>query len=160
MQTGKTDAAIAELQKAIEIDPTQATAQNNLGVILMQTGQFDGAITHLQIAIENQPDYTEAQNSLAWVLATCPQASLRDGARAVKLALQANKATGGRNPLVLATLAAAYAETGRFPEAVDTAQQALDLANALSNTALADVFRSQLALYKAHTPLRSNSSGR
>ncbi|MGA3164341.1 MAG: sel1 repeat family protein, partial [Verrucomicrobiota bacterium] len=86
------------------------------------------------------------------VLATCPQASLRNGNKAVELAQRANQLTGDGNPVVLGTLAAAYAEAGRFPEAVETAQRALQLAETQSNTALADAIRSQLKLYQAGIP--------
>ena len=94
----------------------------------------------------------EAQNNLARVLATSSQASLRNGNKAVILARQANQLTGGENPIILSTLAAAYAEAGRFPEAVETAQRALRLAETQSNTTLADAIRSQMKLYQAGLP--------
>ena len=108
-------------------------AHNNLGNALLQKGSVDEAITHFQKALQINPDYAEAQNNLAWVLATCPQASLRNGNKAVELAQRANQLTGDGNPVVLGTLAAAYAEAGRFPEAVETAQRALQLAETQSN---------------------------
>jgi len=70
----------------------------------------------------------------------------------VELAQRANQLAGGGNPVILRTLAAAYAEAGRFPEAVETAQHALQLAETPSNTALADVIRSQMKLYQAGIP--------
>jgi tetratricopeptide (TPR) repeat protein len=94
----------------------------------------------------------EAQNNLARVLATSLLASLCNGNQAVKLAQQANQLTGGENPIILSTLAAAYAEAGRFPEAVETAQRALRLAETQSNTTLADAIRSQMKLYQAGLP--------
>jgi len=112
----------------------------------------DEAITCFQRALQIKPDYAEAQNTLAWVLATCPQASLRNGNKAVKLAQRANQLTGDGNPVVLGTLAAAYAEAGRFPEAVATAQRALQVAETQSNPALADAIRSQMKLYQAGLP--------
>jgi tetratricopeptide (TPR) repeat protein len=94
----------------------------------------------------------EIQNNLAWLLATCPQASLRNGNQAVELAQRANQITGAKNPNFLCTLAAAYAEAGRFSEAVETAQRALPLAEAQYNTALADDIRSELNLYQSGAP--------
>ncbi len=85
-------------------------------------------------------------------MATSPRASLRNGNKAVELAQQANQLTGGENPIILSTLAAAYAEAGRFPEAVETAQRALQLAGTQSNTTLADAIRSQMKLYQAGIP--------
>jgi hypothetical protein len=80
---------------------------------------------------------------------------LRNGGRAVELARQANGLTGGEIPVVLHTLAAAYAEAGRYSEAVETAQHALRLAQAQSNTALAAALESELKLYRAGSPYPS-----
>ena len=70
----------------------------------------------------------------AWMLATNPNASVRNGAEAVELAQRAVELSGGREPAILDTLAAAYAEAGRFPEAVKTAQRAAALASARGDT--------------------------
>jgi tetratricopeptide (TPR) repeat protein len=116
---------------------------------------MDEAIPHFQTALQFQPNYAEAQNNLAWVLATAPRASLRNGHQAVELAQKANQLAEGKNLIFLRTLAAAYAEAGRFPEAVETAQLALQAAEAQSKSALADDIRSQLTLYQAGTPFHS-----
>jgi Flp pilus assembly protein TadD len=92
------------------------------------------------------------------MLATSPQAALRNGHQAVELAQRANQLTGGENPVILCTLAAAWAEAGRFPEAVATAQHALQLAEAQSNPALADDLRSELKLYQANLPFHGPES--
>ena len=102
---------------------------------------------------EITPDYPEAQKNLARVLAICPQASLRNGNKAVDLAVRANQLTGDGNPLFLRTLAAAYAEAGRFPEAVKTAQRALQLAETHSNTALADAIRTRTEAVSSRHPI-------
>ncbi len=152
LQEGNVDEAIAHFQKALQITPDLAKAHNNLGNALLRKGNVDDAIAHYQRALQITPDFAEAQKSLAWVLATCPQASLRNGNKAVELAQRANQLTGDGNPVVLGTLAAAYAEAGRFPEAMATAQRALQLADARSNTSLAEALRSQLKLYQAGLP--------
>ena len=152
LQKGNVDEAIVHYQKALQITPDYAEAHNNLGNALIKKGSVDEAIVHYQKTLQIKPDNVEAQNNLAWVLATCPQASLRDGNKAVELAQRANQLTGDGNPVVLGTLAAAYAEAGRFPEAVETAQRALQLAETQSNAALADAIRSQLKLYQAGNP--------
>ena len=113
------------------------------------------AIPQYQKALQLKPADPAIQNTLAWLLATAPEASLRDGGKAVELARQANLETGGENPLVLRTLAAACAEAGRFSEAVETAQHALRLAEAQSNTALAGALQSELKLYQAGSPFHS-----
>jgi len=151
-QQGRTKEAIAQLQKALAIEPDYAEAHYNLGNAVLQQGHMDEAIAHFQKALTMKPDYVEAQNNMAWVLATCPQASLRNGVKAVGLAEQANQLTGGKNPVVLCTLAAAYAEAGRFPKAIETVQHAMQLAEAQSNTALAEALQSQLKLYQVGIP--------
>jgi Flp pilus assembly protein TadD len=140
----------------LEIRPDLAEAHNNLGAILFRKGQMGEAIAHYQKALEIKPASAEIQNNLAWALATGPQASLRNGNRAVELAQRANQLAGNNNPVLLFTLATAYAEAGRFSEAVETAQRALQLAEAQSNTALADDIRSEIKLYEAGVPFHSH----
>ena len=154
LRMGSVDEAITHYQKALQIKPDYAEAHNNLGKVLIQKGSVDEAIAHYQKALQIKPDNAETLNNLALVLAACPQASLRNGNKAVELAQRANQLTGNRNPVVLGTLAAAYAETGRFLEAVETALRALELAEMQSNTALANAIRSQMELYQAGTPFR------
>jgi protein O-mannosyl-transferase len=157
LQKGQVDEAIAQFQKTLEIRPDAAPAHNDLGYALLQKGRVNEAIAHFQKALEIQPDFALAHDGLvraAWVLVTSPQASVRNGARAVELAQQAERLSGGRNPDILGTLAAAYAEAGRFPEAVTTAQRAARLANAQNDTALADALQGQLRLYQTGSPLR------
>jgi tetratricopeptide (TPR) repeat protein len=151
-QKGSVDEAISHYQKALEIKPDYAEAHNNLGLAFFQKGQMAQVITHYQKALEINPNNAAAQNNLAWLLATCPQASLRNGNQAVELAQRANQLYGGNNPLVLRTLATACAEAGRFPEAVETAQRALQLAEAQSNPALANDLRSLVKLFQAGVP--------
>jgi tetratricopeptide (TPR) repeat protein len=152
LQKGDMDEAIAHYQQALRIKHDYAEAHNNLGYALLQKGNVDEAIAHYQQALQIRPDYAKALNNLAWALAACPQASLRNGNKAVELAQRANQLAGNGNPAFLDTLAIAYAEAGRFPEAVETAQRALQLAETQSNTALADAIRSQMKLYQAGVP--------
>ena len=78
----------------------------------------------------------------------------RDGAAAVKMAERANQLTGYREPEMLDTLAAAYAEAGRFPEAIQTAQKAVDLASSADKDELAKDIESRMHLYQAGRPYR------
>jgi len=152
LQKGSVDEAIVHYQKAVQIAPDSAEAHINLGNALLTMGNVAEAIPHFEKALKITPNSAEVQNDLAWVLATCPQASLRNGKKAVELAQRANQLMGDGNPAVLGTLATAYAEAGRFPEAVETAHRALQLAEMQSNTVLADAIRSQMKLYQAGTP--------
>jgi tetratricopeptide (TPR) repeat protein len=149
---GQIGEAIAEYRRALQIDPTDAQAHINLGNALLGRGETAEALIHLQRAIEIQPANLALENKLAWVLAAAPQVSVRDGARAVQLATQASQASGGNNPLILRTLAAAYAQAGQYPDAVQTAQRALQLAQAQSNAALAGALPREIKLYQTGQP--------
>jgi tetratricopeptide (TPR) repeat protein len=112
LQRGRVDEAIACLQKAIDIQPDCAGAQNNLGYAFLQMGQVRKAMMHFQKSLEIQPNNVGVCKNLAWILATYPEASIRNGTRAVELAEQANRLSGGKDPSIIDTLAAAYAEVG------------------------------------------------
>jgi tetratricopeptide (TPR) repeat protein len=117
-------------------------------------GDTRGGIAEWQKTLAIDGDDGNALNNLAWVLATFPQDEIRNGKRAVELATKASALPGGESPMVLRTLAAAYAEGGDFPRAVSVAQRALDLATAQNNNSLAATLRHELALYQANTPYR------
>jgi tetratricopeptide (TPR) repeat protein len=115
------------------------------------------AIAHYQTSLEIQPQNAITCKNLAWILATCPEASVRNGAKAVELAEQAARLSGSPDPIFIGTLAAAYAEAGRFPEAVATAERAQQLAAAQKNTTLVNTLRGQMGLYQAGAPFRDAS---
>jgi hypothetical protein len=95
---------------------------------------------------------TGALNNLAWKLATSPDVTLRDGALAVKGAERACRETNYRVTTLVGTLAAAYAETGRFEEAVATGQKACSLASASGETNLLRINQDLVSLYQARRP--------
>jgi tetratricopeptide (TPR) repeat protein len=160
MQKGRVDEAILHFQKAVAIRPEYAKAHYNLGHALMQKERVDEAITHFQKALEIRPDYPDAGYNLAraaWLLATSPEVSVRNGARAIELAEAMERLSGGKDPMINMTLAAAYAEAGRFPEAVATAERAQQLAAHQGNASLVDVLGRQIKLYQAGLPFRDTS---
>ena len=119
-QAGRYDEAIVQLQQAVEITPNDVKAHNNLGMALAGRGRLDEAIAHYRKTLELMPDHANAHNNLARLLATCPTARLRNAAEAIEHARRASQLCDGRRPDVLDTLAAAYAEAGRFAEALAT----------------------------------------
>jgi tetratricopeptide (TPR) repeat protein len=155
---GQQREAMVQFQKVLENNPLDPKANYYFGIALFQTGRVDEAMAHFEKALENHPDFTDAWDSLdhtAWLLATSPEASLRNGPKALALARQLDRLSGGNNPALLDTLAAAYAESGQFPEAVDAAQRALALARSQNNPALEDTLRQHIKLLQAGSPLRS-----
>jgi tetratricopeptide (TPR) repeat protein len=154
LHQGKTDEAIAQYQLALKADPNLEPAHNSLGYVLLQKGQWNEAIGHYERALELNPGIAGRCNRLAWALATHPEASVRNGEKAMILATQLNRLSGGKDVSILQTLAAAYAETGHFPEAASTAQQALQIATARKDTALVNDLQQQIACYRADRPFR------
>jgi tetratricopeptide (TPR) repeat protein len=149
--------AMAHYRKFLELEPGNVEARNTLGTALIQQGRVTEAIAQWQEALAIQPDNGNAASNLAWVFATCPEDSIRQGARAVELAEKALLISGGKIPMIYRVLAAAYAETGRFDEAIETAQRGADLANSQGNPALAAELESNIALYQSGRPLRDPS---
>ena len=148
------DEAVAEYRKALEIKPADSEARYNVAAVLYQRGKMPEAIAEWRELLRLEPSNVNALNQLARALATNPDASLRNGAKAVALARQAAKLTGGGDPNVLDTLAAALAEAGRFAEAIETAERARGRASSQNDTALADAVRARIKLYEAGTPFR------
>jgi Tfp pilus assembly protein PilF len=144
--------AVAQFQRALEIKPDYAEARHNLGNSFFQQGRMDEAISQYQKTLEIQPADATVQNILAWLLATCAQPSQRNGNRAVELARQANASTGGKDPDVLRTLAAAFAEAGRFGAARESAQKAIESARAKGQTGFAEQLGRELKRYEAGLP--------
>jgi Flp pilus assembly protein TadD len=154
LQKGEVEAAMTHYHRLLEIQPNNSEARNILGTILVQQGRIKDAVEQWRDTLAMDPENGNAKSNLAWVFATCPEASIRNGVKAAQLAEQALQLSGGKSPLIFRTLAAAYAESGRFPEAIETAQRGLELAVRQGNAGLADDFRGNIVLYQAERPLR------
>jgi len=157
LQKGQVADALVHYRKLLEIQPENVETRNILGTVLIQQGRIREAIEQWQKALAIQPENGNAMSNLAWVFAASPEDSVRDGARAVELAKNALRISGGKIPMIFRTLAAAYAENGRFREAIETAQHGVALANSQGNPGLAAELQSNIALYQAGRPLRDPS---
>ena len=155
MRRGRLDEAILHSEEAIRIQPNNADAHNNLGLALLQKGDESAAAEQFKQSLENDPNQMNAMVNLAWILATSSDSSTRDGVKAVELAEMVNQRAGHVNVIVLRTLAAAYAETGRFPDAIETAEEAERLATVQGNTGLAQDLQRNIDSYRQNRPLRS-----
>jgi len=148
------DQAIAQWQKALAIRPRDAEAHRSVASALRKQGNVKEAIAEYEQALNITPEDSVALNNLAWILATSSYASMRDGTRAVTLAVKAVQASDGTDPNFLRTLAAAHAEAGQFVEAVATAETAKALASTQGKPELASRLEDEIALYQARVALR------
>lgn len=144
--------AIAEYSEALRLKPEHAGARNNLAAALLRSNRIDDAIAQYEKAIALAPDSPESYNNLAWLRATHPNATVRRGDAAVRLAEKARDLNRDARPDTLDTLAAAYAEAGRLPEAIAAASKAIELATRSGQGPLADSIRARLDLYRAGKP--------
>lgn len=151
------DAAIILWSEQVDKNENDVNAHNNLGVLLARKHQARAAVAQWTRSLSLSPNDGNAESNLAWVLATAPDPSLRDGERAVKLAQSALQLAGGLNPILHRTLAAAYAETGRFAQALETAERGRSLALREANNSLADELAGNADRYRRGMPLRDNS---
>ena len=155
LRQGRINDAISHCQEAVRIQPNDTDAQNNLGLALLQLGDEADAAIHFERSLASNPNNLNARCNLAWVLATSPDPSWRNGERAVELASSVAQGPGRGNPTVLRTLAVAYAEAGRFSDAIETAQQAIAIAKATGNDGLAADLERNIAAYRINQPIRS-----
>jgi Tfp pilus assembly protein PilF len=150
------DVAEAEslLRRAADAKPDLVEAQGNLADALLKRGDAAGAVERFRAALAADPDEPNVLNNFALLRATHPDAAIRDGAEAVRLAERAVSLTSGHRPGTLATLAAAYAEAGRFPDAVRTLDRAVEAARRARQDSVAALLAADRALYESGRPKR------
>jgi tetratricopeptide (TPR) repeat protein len=153
---GKLAEAAAHYAEALRISPGYAGSHNNLGLLLSRQGKFAEATAHYTQALRFDPDDAEVYNNLAMMLAACPEATYRDGKKAVEFATRACALSGWQKPEYLDTLAAASAEAGDFDAAVAWQAKAIAL---LMDQRQEDDYGSRLALYRAKKPYREGFPG-
>ena len=120
---GQFDEAIAQFRKVLEITPEFVAVRENLEIARSERERVLRGLAQRRALLRLCPTDATLLNDTAWLLATNPNASIRDGAEAVILACRAAELSGSKTPEILGTLAAAYAEAGRFAEAAATAQK-------------------------------------
>ena len=151
-QQGKLDEAIVQLRAAMQSQPPDPDAYLELSRLLVRRARHGEALEVLRHGCDSFPSHLHLANELAWLLATCPDVSLRRPDAALHLARRLCEQTRRRVPEPLDTLAAAYAAVGDLPEAVTTAREAANLAEAQHQSDLAAAIRSRLTRYKNHQP--------
>jgi tetratricopeptide (TPR) repeat protein len=154
LQKGDVDAATSHARLALLIQPGSSDAHINLAAALTDKGLIPEAVASYEKALQILPQSVSAQNNLAWLLATSVNPALRNGAKALELAKQANQLSHGENAVVLRTLAAACAELGQFSSALQFAQEAFRIATNQGANHLAQQLAKEIALYKTGSPYR------
>ncbi len=187
LQRGKLDESLVELRATLRLEPRSAPAYYNLGRVLDQKGETDEAIRQWQNALQINPrdeqvhdslaaafykrgefsqalaQWREGTNSpaalrqMAWMLATCPDASVRNGREAVALAVRALELSAVKDSTIWDVLAAAYAQAGRFADAVLTAQRALAIASQENRADSVTAIQSRIRLYEKETAFRDTT---
>ncbi len=152
LQEGKLPDAEALFETCVHKEPGEPRTHAALATTLLAMGRTAEGIQEEREAVKLNPNDVETMNRLAWLLATQPDAALRDGAEAVRLAERVRDLTGGHSARFLATLDAAYAEAGRFPDAIAAAQKTRDAAQAQGQNDPAAAAEQRLKLYEAGKP--------
>jgi Flp pilus assembly protein TadD len=150
-EQGRREEAVRQLRELLQLKPN-TEARSQLATLLYQTKKFGEAVAEYRQVLAVKPDQPEVLSNLAWLLATSPDSTVRNGTEAVRLAEQGCRLTEYKQAQLLGALSAAYAEAGRFTEAVTTAQQAIELARASGDTRSAAVSAQLLRLYRAGRP--------
>lgn len=145
--------AMPYADKASSLAPNSPLVHGLLGGLLCSAGRYQEALVHLQTAYWATPSDVGIANNLAWLLATCPDATYRSGPQALRLAEWACKATDYRSPPLLDSLAAAYAEMGRFDQAVQTIRQAIEIVQTAAKGSTQPL-EARLEFYLAGKPWR------
>ncbi|PAY15344.1 hypothetical protein CKO51_32325 [Rhodopirellula sp. SM50] len=151
--------AIEVLSSILDRDPTNVSVLRSRADAYLSVGDHDKAIEDYERAIKaagddsTNYDLSGILNNLAWVLATSPQDSVRDGARSVELGERAVELTDGKEPHILSTLAAGYAEMGNFEKAIEWSSKAVEVGKEQEHEQLQQL-EEELEQYRAGKPWR------
>jgi Tfp pilus assembly protein PilF len=151
---GQLDDGITHLERALALDPEYTTAHGNLAEAYAARGQRALAAQQFALAVAVAPDRPFFLNRLGWLLATSPEDGVRNGPRAVEVAERAVSLTARQDTMSLDTLSAAYAEAGRFDDAVATAREAVALAERQGNRGAASELAGRLRLFQMRQKFR------
>jgi tetratricopeptide (TPR) repeat protein len=144
--------AIKRFSRSIELDEKNFASWRGRSDAEISIGDHTSARADLEKALELQPDDSGVLNNLAWLLATSPDEAIRDGKRAIELARKACEETTWKQPHIISTLAASYAETGDFEEARKYSRQAVESEE--GSPEVKKQLEGELASYVAEKPWR------
>jgi protein O-mannosyl-transferase len=147
LKESKSNDAVRILEQGLRLRPTPDTC-SMLASIYVEEGKTAEGVQLYRNALQMAPDSLAILNNLAWILATSRDDTVRNGAEAIKLAEKACSLSQYKFPVLLGTLAAAYAEAGRFADAISTAEKACAEASASGKTAVLKKNQELLELYR------------
>ncbi|TWT99402.1 lipoprotein NlpI [Botrimarina colliarenosi] len=146
---GRLREAAADLDESLRLEPQLAACRTARGHVYAEAGYYQQAITDYRDSLDADPTSVEAYRSLAWVLATCPERSLRDPAMAIEAAWRARRVLGRDDFLTLDASAAAHAAAGEFAEAIRLQQRAILMAPQSADESATAEAQQRLRLYEA-----------
>ena len=146
--------ATAHFERAVAINPFYAAAYDNMAEAYGAQNQLANAVKYFLKALDRKPDDVALLNKAAWILATAIDPMVRDGSRAIILAQHAVELTERRDASSLDTLAASFAESGRFDDAIRIGNEALTLARARGDRQFNLDLEERLSFYRARKPIR------
>jgi tetratricopeptide (TPR) repeat protein len=154
---GEYDKAILDYDRSIEITPSDSGLYSNRALVYHKKSKYVESIDDYNKALEINNKNSSANNGLSWILATCKDDKYRDGSKAILLAKKALK-KDSKKYLYIATLAAAYAETGNFEEAIHTQEKAIALLKKSNEAGINNLinYEERLSSYKAGMPWRDD----
>jgi tetratricopeptide (TPR) repeat protein len=152
LSTGQPGEAIKHFNYVLQTNTIPAEVYANLGSAYIQVGKYDLAIENLTKAIELKSDNIDVLNKLAWLSAAVDNTSIHNAQKAVEFAQRGCELTDYKNPMLLDTLAVAYAAAGRFDEAKATAEKALSIAKETGRENLAVEIQKRIKFYEAGQP--------
>jgi tetratricopeptide (TPR) repeat protein len=152
---GRWDDAIEYFNSAVDLEPKSPDIVCSRGDLQADMGNYSAALTDYARTIDLDPEFAHAYRNGAWLLATCPDEAYRDSENALLGAQQALEYSYGDRHVALDTLAAAYASSGQFTEAIATLNQAVEIAPEDAKLA----YQSRLELYQTEEPFRTEPIG-
>jgi tetratricopeptide (TPR) repeat protein len=158
VREAKLDEAVTEFRAALRLKANMWQADYGLADALSRQGNIKEAVECYRAALRARRDFPEALSRLAWILATHPDSQLRNGAEAASLAERACELTSYKQPNALRSLAAAYAELGRFTEAIECAEKAQSQAIAGGQKDLSAKLQELIESFRSGHPYREAGS--
>lgn len=153
-KTGHEAQAVEAYETAISLQPTRRLAVQELVGFYLKNRRVADALRILRVGADNALDNPVFQNMAAKILATSTNDAIRDGSAAIQYANRANQLTGDNDPSVIATVAAAHAENGDFPKAIELAVRATEIAQKSGQDAIVKLIAAQMDEYKQGKPIR------